>query len=106
LFLAAAVLAPDRATRVEVLCDALLTCLASAPAMWVLETAAVALDQVEKGTPQHRLLRFIESYAELVCRCDPRRAEPMTAELIRVGARSVWAGQGWSLTVAVHAVNM
>ena len=30
----------------------------------------------------------------------------MTEQVIRVGARAVWPGQGWSLTLAVHALNM
>ena len=51
-------------------------------------------------------MRFIESYAALVCRCEPRDAAGVAAEVIRVGARAVWPGQGWNITLAVHALNM
>jgi DNA-binding CsgD family transcriptional regulator len=106
LFMEAAAVAPDRAAMAEVLCDALLTCLASAPARWILDTALGALELVAEGSPQQRLVRFIESYAALVCRCDPRDAATVVEEVIRIGARAVWPGQGWNLTLAVHALNM
>jgi DNA-binding CsgD family transcriptional regulator/tetratricopeptide (TPR) repeat protein len=106
LFVQAAAVAPGGGGRVEVLCDALLTCLAIAPAEWVLELAGEALAIAEPGSPQQRLLRFIESYAALLCRCDPQGAMPVIEEVIRLGARAVWPGQGWNLTLAVHALNM
>ena len=106
LFMEAADVAPDAQAMVEVLCDALLTCLASAPAQWVHETATRALEVVADRSPQQRLLRFIESYASLVWECDPSQAAAVTEEVIRIGARAVWPGQGWNLTLAVHALNM
>jgi hypothetical protein len=99
LFVAAAAVAPDGAGRVEVLCDALLTCL-SAPAEWVLAIAEDTLRIVEDGSPEQRLLRFIECYAALLCRCDAQGAIPVIEEIIRRGARAVWPGQGWNLTLA------
>ena len=105
LFTQAAAVAFDPADRVEVLCDALLTCLASAPGEWVLETARQALAIVADQSPQERLLRFVESYASLVCRCDARGAVPFTEEVIRVGARAAGPAQGWNVTIAVHALN-
>ena len=51
LFMEAATVAPDRAAMAEVLCDALLTCLASAPARWMLDTPLGALERVADGSP-------------------------------------------------------
>ena len=106
LFADAAAAARDPGAVADVLCDALLTCLASAPAQWVLQTAVRALELVAPGSAQERLLAFIESYAALICRCDAAAAEPFTREVIRTGARAVGPGQGWNLTIAVHALNM
>ncbi len=106
LFMQAAATAPDAGAVVDVLCDALLTCLGSAPAQWVLETARRALALAPEAAPAHRLLRFIEGYAALICECDPDAAVGLTKELIRAGARSVWPDQGWNLTLAVHGLNM
>ncbi len=105
LFMQAAAVALDPADRVEVLCDALLTCLTSAPGEWVLDTARRALAIVADSSPQQRLLRFVESYAALVCRCDAREAVPFAEEVIRVGARAAGPAQGWNVTIAVHALN-
>jgi DNA-binding CsgD family transcriptional regulator len=105
LFTQAAAVALDPGERVEVLCDALLTCLASAPGEWVLDTARRALAIAADQSPQQRLLRFVESYAALVCRCDAREAVSFTEEVIRVGARAAWPAQGWNVTIAVHALN-
>ena len=106
LFTQAAAIASGDAATVEVLSDALLTCLASAPAPWVLDTARRALAIAPEAAPTQRLLRFIEGYASLMYECDPGHAVPLTQELIRVGARAVWPDQGWNLTLAVHALNI
>jgi DNA-binding CsgD family transcriptional regulator len=106
LFMQAAAVAIDPAGRVEVLCDALLTCLASAPAKWALDTASRALEMVAAGSPQHRVLRFVRAYAALMCRCESEEAASMAEEVSRAGARSLWAAQGWNLTIAVHALNV
>ena len=63
LFMQAAAVATDPAARVAVLCDALLTCLASAPARWVLDTSDRALELVADRSPQQRVLRFVRGYA-------------------------------------------
>jgi DNA-binding CsgD family transcriptional regulator len=106
LFMQAAAVATDPAGRVGVLCDALLTCLASAPANWVRDTADRALELVVDRTPQQRVLRFARGYAALLCRCDPREALALADEVFRAGARSLWSAQGWNLTVAVHTMNI
>lgn len=106
LFMQAAAVATNPQDRVEVLCDALLACLASAPARWALDTAARALELAGDGTPQQRVLRFVCAYAALVCRCEAGDAAAAAAEVRRDGARSLWSAQGWNLTVAVHALNI
>jgi DNA-binding CsgD family transcriptional regulator len=106
LFMQAAAVATSREQRVEVLCDALLTCLASAPARWLLETAKRALELAAEHTPQQRVLGFVHAYAALVCRCEPEQAGELAAEVGRSGARALSAAQGWNLTVAVHALNI
>jgi DNA-binding CsgD family transcriptional regulator len=106
LFMQAAAVATDPPGRVSVLCDALLTCLASAPAAWVLDTADRALELVEDRTPQQRVLRFVRGYAALVSRCEPSEALTLSDEVLRAGARSLWSAQGWNLTIAVHTLNI
>ena len=106
LFMQAAAVATDPAGRVAVLCDALLTCLASAPARWVLDTADRALELAGERTPQQRVLRFVRAYAALICECDPRAARALTKEVLAAGARSLWSAQGWNLTIAVHTLNI
>jgi DNA-binding CsgD family transcriptional regulator len=106
LFMQAAAVATNPQDRVEVLCDALLTCLASAPARWALDTAARALELAVEGTPQQRVLRFVCAYAALICRCEADDAATAAEEVRRDGARSLWSAQGWNLTVAVHALNI
>jgi DNA-binding CsgD family transcriptional regulator len=106
LFMQAAAVATDPAGRVAVLCDALLTCLASAPARWVLDTAERALALAGDRTPQQRVLRFVRGYAALMCNCDPAEAKRWSDEVVRAGARSLWSAQGWNLTVAVHTLNI
>ncbi|HLW94801.1 MAG TPA: helix-turn-helix transcriptional regulator, partial [Solirubrobacteraceae bacterium] len=106
LFMQAAAVATNPQDRVEVLCDALLTCLASAPARWALDTAARALELAVEGTPQQRVLRFVCAYAALICRCEADDAAAASEEVRRDGARSLWSAQGWNLTVAVHALNI
>jgi DNA-binding CsgD family transcriptional regulator len=106
LFMQAAAVATDPAGRVGVLCDALLTCLASAPAPWVLDTAERALELVADRTPQQRALRFVRGYAALISRCDPTEALELADEVLRAGARSLWSAQGWNLTIAVHTLNI
>jgi DNA-binding CsgD family transcriptional regulator len=106
LFMQAAAVATDPAGRVGVLCDALLTCLASAPARWVLDTAERALELVGDRTPQQRALRFVRGYAALISRCDPTEALELADEVLRAGARSLWSAQGWNLTIAVHTLNI
>jgi DNA-binding CsgD family transcriptional regulator len=106
LFMQAAAVATDPAGRVAVLCEALLTCLASAPARWVLDTAERALELAGERTPQQRVLRFVRGYAALICRCDPVEAAALADEVIGAGARSLWSAQGWNLTIAVHTLNV
>jgi len=106
LFIQAAAVATDPAARVSVLCDALLTCLASAPARWVLDTADRALELVADRSPQQRVLRFVRGYAALMCLCDPREARAAADEVLGAGARSLWSAQGWNLTIAVHTLNI
>jgi DNA-binding CsgD family transcriptional regulator len=106
LFMQAAAVATSREQRVEVLCDALLTCLASAPARWILETAKRARELAAVHTPQQRVLAFVHAYATLVCRCEPEQAAELALEVDRSGARSLSTAQGWNLTVAVHALNI
>jgi DNA-binding CsgD family transcriptional regulator len=106
LFMQAAAVAAQPGGRIDVLCDALLTCLASAPARWVLDTAARALELAGERTPQQRVLRFVRGYATLVCGCEPEEAIAVSEEVIRAGARSLWSAQGWNLTIAVHALNI
>jgi DNA-binding CsgD family transcriptional regulator len=106
LFMQAAAVATDPAGRVAVLCDALLTCLASAPARWVLDTAERALELAGDRTPQQRVLRFVHGYAALICECDPSGAIAATDEVLGAGARSLWSAQGWNLTIAVHTLNI
>jgi DNA-binding CsgD family transcriptional regulator len=106
LFMQAAAVTATSEQRVEVLCDALLTCLASAPARWLLETAKRALELAVEHTPQQRVLGFVHAYAALICRCDPEQARELAEEVSRSGARALSAAQGWNLTVAVHALNI
>ncbi len=106
LFMQAAAVATDPAARVGVLCDALLTCLASAPARWVLDTAERALELAGERTPQRRVLGFVHAYATLICDCQPAEALDAADEVLRAGARSLWSAQGWNLTVAVHTLNI
>ena len=106
LFMQAAAVATDPPGRVGVLCDALLTCLASAPARWVLDTAGRALELAAEDSPQQRVLRFVRGYAALICRCDPLEAIALTDEVLGAGARSLWSAQGWNLTIAVHTLNI
>ena len=106
LFMQAAAVATDPAARVAVLCDALLTCLASAPARWVLDTADRALELVADRSPQQRVLRFVRGYAALICLCDPREAREAADDVLGAGARSLWSAQGWNLTIAVHTLNI
>ncbi|HXR13141.1 MAG TPA: AAA family ATPase, partial [Solirubrobacteraceae bacterium] len=106
LFMQAAAVATSPEQRVEILCDALLTCLASAPADWVLETANRALALAADESPQQRVLGFVHAYATLVCSCEPQEATALAEEVSRAGARSLSAAQGWNLTVAVHALNI
>jgi DNA-binding CsgD family transcriptional regulator len=106
LFMQAAAVATDAGARVAVLCDALLTCLASAPARWVLDTADRALELVADRSPQQRVLRFVRGYAALICLCDPREAREAAEEVLGAGARSLWSAQGWNLTIAVHTLNI
>jgi len=106
LFMQAAGVATSPEQRVEILCEALLTCLASAPARWLLETARRALELAGEHTPQERVLSFVSAYAALVCSCDPTQARELAEEVSRAGARSLSAAQGWNLTVAVHALNI
>jgi len=106
LFVQAAAVATDPAGRVAVLCDALLTCLASAPAGWVLDTADRALELVGERTPQQRVLRFVRAYAALIANCEASEAIILSDEVLAGGARSLWSAQGWNLTVAVHTLNI
>ena len=106
LFMQAAAVATSPQQRVNVLSDALLTCLASAPSRWLLETAKRALELAAEHTPQQRVLSFVHAYAALVCRCDPEQAREFAEEVDRSGARALSAAQGWNLTVAVHALNV
>jgi DNA-binding CsgD family transcriptional regulator len=106
LFMQAAAVATDPAGRVGVFCDALLTCLASAPARWLLDTAERALELAGERTPQQRVLRFVRGYAALICECDPREAQALAEEVLAAGARSLWSAQGWNLTIAVHTLNI
>jgi DNA-binding CsgD family transcriptional regulator len=105
LFMQAAAVDTDPPGRAAVLCDALLTCLASAPAGWVLDTADRALELVGERTPQQRVLRFVRAYAALLGRCEAAEAMAWSEEVVRAGARSLWSAQGWNLTVAVHTLN-
>jgi DNA-binding CsgD family transcriptional regulator len=106
LFMQAAAVATSPEQRVEILSDALLTCLASAPADWILETAKRALTLTTEPGPQRRVLSFVHAYAALVCNCEPQAAIALAEEVDRAGARSLSAAQGWNLTVAVHALNI
>ena len=88
-------------------CDALLTCLASAPARWVLDTGgAGARDGRRRLAPAARAAlrpRLRRAGLPLRGRARPPR---VAEEVSRAGARSLWSAQGWNLTVAVHALNI